>query len=123
MRVLLASAAVWATVVAITSGGVRMAAAPQAPRPASASASSSTPAAEGKALIVQYCVGCHNERLKTGGLALDGMDPANVAAHPEIWEKVVRKLRGNLMPPIGRPRPDGAAYDRLTAWFERELDK
>ena len=41
----------------------------------------------------QYCVRCHNERLKTAGLALDTADPANVAEHAEVWEKVVRAAR------------------------------
>jgi hypothetical protein len=114
--VLVASATTWA-IVAITSGGVRTAAAPQAPGRATASA------AEQRALIAQYCVGCHSEKLKTGGLVLEGLDPAHVEPNAEIWEKVVRKLRGNLMPPLGRPRPEEGAYDRLTAWLERELDK
>ena len=46
-----------------------------------------------RALVNQYCVGCHNEKAKTGGLALDGTELDNVSAKAEIWEKVVRKLR------------------------------
>src|SRR5262249_41134661 len=36
--------------------------------------------------------------------------------------KVVRKLRGRLMPPVGLPRPDDATYEGLTSWLESELD-
>ena len=71
----------------------------------------------------QYCVTCHNQRLKTGGLALDTLDAANVPAGAEVWEKVVRKLRAGAMPPVGMPRPNQATYHSLIAWLETELDR
>ena len=74
-------------------------------------------------VLNQYCVTCHNERLKTGGLMLDKADRANVAADAEIWEKVVRKLRAGTMPPQGAPRPDRATYDALISWLESTLDR
>src|SRR5947208_2012414 len=52
-------------------------------------------------LVQKYCLTCHNERAKTGGLVLEGLDPADTAAHAEVWEKVVRKVRGGMMPPQG----------------------
>ena len=80
-------------------------------------------------LVSAYCVSCHNERLKTGNLALDALqdlDKANAAERPhaaETWEKVVVKLRSRAMPPPGRPRPSAAAYDATAAWLEGELDR
>ena len=74
-------------------------------------------------LLNQYCVTCHNERLKTAGLLLDKMDPAHVADQAEAWEKVVRKLRAGMMPPQGLPRPAPAAYEALTVALENELDR
>ena len=62
------------------------------------------PASPQRALINQYCIACHNERTKTGDLALDAINPDNVAEHTDVWEKVVRKLRARVMPPAGRPR-------------------
>lgn len=59
-----------------------------------------------QAVLRRYCVGCHNQRTLTAGLALDTADLANVGAHADLWEGVVRKLRAGLMPPAGRPRPD-----------------
>ena len=56
-----------------------------------------------QSLINQYCVPCHNQRAKTGGLTLDNVDVLKVGDHPELWEKVVQKLQGNLMPPQGGP--------------------
>ena len=99
--------------------------APAAPKPATADTSKAehTPAAAHRGLVDQYCVTCHNERLKTGGLALDGLDVSRVAEDADVWEKVVRKLRAGVMPPSGRPRPAPAASDGFTAWLESELDR
>ncbi|MCY4077159.1 MAG: DUF1592 domain-containing protein, partial [Acidobacteria bacterium] len=76
-----------------------------------------------RALLDRYCVTCHNERLRTAGLTLDAMDVGAVADRPEVWEKVVRKLRTGLMPPAGRPRPEPQAYDDLAGWLETRLDR
>jgi len=80
-------------------------------------------AAGAEQLVKTYCITCHNDRLKSGGLALDRADLAHAGAHPEVWEKVVRKLRAGLMPPSGSPRPERAVYDGLTVWLESELDR
>jgi hypothetical protein len=47
---------------------------------------------------------------------------AEVAAHPAEWEKVVKKLRAGMMPPVGEPRPTAEARLRLASWLEAELD-
>src|SRR6266581_4287794 len=73
--------------------------------------------------VDRYCAGCHNERARTAGLALDAAQVQNVGENPEIWEKVVRKLRGRMMPPPGRPRPDEAAYDAMVSHLEESLDR
>ena len=75
------------------------------------------------ALISRFCVTCHSERLKTAGLALDSLDLSQVGQHADTWEKVVRKLRGGLMPPAGQPRPSETAYQGLLATLEAELDR
>src|SRR5712692_2917904 len=61
-----------------------------------------------RALLDRYCVGCHNLRAKSGNLALDALDVTNVGAQPQTWEKVVRKVRAGMMPPVGGSRPDEA---------------
>src|ERR1700689_1832566 len=81
------------------------------------------PLASQRALLDQYCVTCHNQKLKTGGLMLDRMDLAHPADNAEAWEKVIRKLRAGMMPPQGLPRPAKAAYEALTASLENELDR
>ncbi|MCH7749796.1 MAG: DUF1592 domain-containing protein [Acidobacteria bacterium] len=80
-------------------------------------------AASQRALLDRYCVTCHNQRLRTAELTLDTIDVTDVGAHPEIWEKVVRKLRAGAMPPVLRPRPDATTYEAFTTWLETELDR
>jgi len=86
------------------------------------SAGSSSVSAKG-ALVQQYCIGCHNDRTKAGGLALDTLDLSNIPANAEAWEKVARKLRTGTMPPLGARRPEQADYDGMIAWLEAELDR
>jgi len=107
-----ALAVVWSGLV------VSEAAGPQTPVPAPAVAAPPST----RAVLDQYCVTCHNQRLKTGQLSLEGLDAAHPAAQPEIWEKVVRKLQSRAMPPQGARRPDEVTYRRLQAALEGELD-
>src|SRR5262249_9503856 len=72
--------------------------------------------------VTQYCVTCHNDRLKTSGLSLEKLDPENAAANAEIWENVARKLQARAMPPQGARRPDEATYRTLESAIEQSLD-
>jgi mono/diheme cytochrome c family protein len=76
-----------------------------------------------RAVVSQYCVTCHNERLKSGGLVLDPAGVATPETNIEVWEKVTRKLRAGLMPPPGSPRPAPAALDAFAGWLEGGLDR
>ena len=88
---------------------------PSSPAPA--------PASQYRAVLNRYCVTCHNEKLRTADLLLDKADVENVGAGAEVWERVVRKLRGRAMPPVGLPRPDNATYDAFATYLETELDR
>jgi len=76
-----------------------------------------------KAFVKEYCADCHNSEDKTGGLALDVISSEEAQRRPEIWEKVVRKLRARQMPPAEMPRPDEAAYEAMLAGLTSELDQ
>jgi mono/diheme cytochrome c family protein len=77
-----------------------------------------------------YCVGCHNSKAKAGGLALDALSlhPSTslgsiaVREHADVWEKVLRKLRGRQMPPPGSRQRDQKEIDTFVAWMEAALD-
>ena len=71
--------------------------------------------------INTYCVGCHNNRAKTGGLSLEGKS-LDVSADPETWEKVVKKLQLGVMPPAGSPRPNAETYAAVLRDLTTQLD-
>jgi hypothetical protein len=85
--------------------------------------SSSTPAAPDRALLDQYCVSCHNERLKTADLMLDKVNLSDISSNAEVLERVVRKLRNGQMPPEGRPQPDAATLGHFVRALEAALDR
>ncbi len=76
-----------------------------------------------RAFFDRYCVGCHNDRLRTANFSLQTADLAAVGDHPEIWERVIRKMRAGMMPPPGIPRPPLAQYETLRDWLESEIDQ
>jgi len=76
-----------------------------------------------RSLLAQYCLGCHNDRLKTGGLTLEKLDVGDVRENAAVLEKVVRKLRSHQMPPPGSRRPDAVAETRFLAALEGALDR
>ena len=94
----------------------------QAPAPAVRPIRSSSPPAPDSGFLTKYCITCHNPRAKTGGLSLDADGLAHVGTDVEMWEKVVRKLRTGMMPPIGMPRPDAAAIAGFATALEARLD-
>jgi mono/diheme cytochrome c family protein len=126
--VLLAAAAL----VATGSSSLRADRSPQAPTPAArptpaspipAAPQTSVASINERELVQKYCVTCHSDRTKTGGLSLESLDPANPGPHAEVWEKVARKIRGGMMPPQGMPRPDTATLDAFAATLENSLDR
>jgi mono/diheme cytochrome c family protein len=92
-------------------------------RPVNEGRETTSAVAQHQGLLTQYCVTCHNQRLQTGGLALDPAALSTPATNIETWEKVTRKLRSGLMPPPGSPRPAPAVLDAFTGWLEGELDR
>jgi hypothetical protein len=75
-----------------------------------------------RAVLDQYCVGCHNQRLMSGGLRLDDLNIAEIGKQAEVGEKIVRKLRAGVMPPPDVKRPDKATYEFLAGSLETRLD-
>jgi mono/diheme cytochrome c family protein len=105
--------AVW-SVSALTSAGsaARQSAASPTPNPSSP-----------QALVQQYCLTCHNQRLRTAGLTLDDVDANEPARDSARWEQVIGKLRAGSMPPPGMPRPTAAASHAAAVALESALDR
>jgi hypothetical protein len=82
-------------------------------------------AAELTATVTRYCVVCHNDQLLTGNLSLQTFDVARVAGQSEATEKaekMIRKLRAEMMPPPGAPRPGGDTLMQLVETLEKSID-
>ena len=99
-----------------------MQAASGARRPSPPSRSAASARAPYAALVDDYCLSCHDKDHEKGGLVLENVSD-DVSRHPEVWEKVVRKLRVRQMPPVGKDRPDEATYEAVIASLERSLDR
>jgi hypothetical protein len=96
---------------------------------AGAEAGVSTSIVEHRAMLDQYCVGCHSQSARSAGavsgerLTLDDFDLAAVSQNRDVGETMVRKLRAGLMPPQGARHPEPGAVESLIAWIENELDQ
>jgi len=74
-------------------------------------------------VIEENCLSCHNSTAKMGGLALDKLSADRIAEDAQVWESVIRKLRGGLMPPVGAAkRPDKQSVTELISWLETRID-
>jgi hypothetical protein len=78
---------------------------------------------ENQRALVEYCVKCHNDKLKSGGFSWTDLDIPHPEANAQQAEKVIRKLRAGMMPPSGQPRPTPAAVDSFVKAFETKIDE
>jgi hypothetical protein len=113
--------------LALGVGLVALSTAPSARGPIDAPAMRPLPAhtpavLSGRQVIEQYCLTCHDNDKQKGELTLEAFDPEKASAHPDVAEKVVRKVRARMMPPSGEDRPADAALDALAASLEAKLD-
>jgi hypothetical protein len=81
------------------------------------------PAEDQWAMVQHYCTDCHNAAELAGGLSLERIDRTDIRGHAETWEKVIRKLRGGLMPPPGEPRPDAQRVEQFVSFMETKIDQ
>jgi cytochrome c551/c552 len=79
--------------------------------------------ASAQKLFTQYCIGCHNDKLKTAGVSLSAVQTADVASGAATWERVLRKVRTGEMPPLNLPAPDASTRAALVDWLEAQLDR
>jgi len=93
-----------------------------APMVSRAATPAETTRAADAALLKTYCVTCHSDRAKAGGLSLASFDPARATEHPEVAEQIVRKLTAGMMPPAGARRPEAAALTEFRTRLESRLD-
>lgn len=76
-----------------------------------------------RAFVSTYCVSCHNDRSRTGGLTLSDPALADPVAHPELWEKVLHKISTGQMPPANQRRPEAQQLRRISSFISDTLDR
>ena len=79
--------------------------------------------AVGWSMFSAYCTECHNTDDWAGGVAFDAMSERDIPDNLDVMEKVVRKLRGQQMPPGGHKMPDKATRAAFISWMEGRLDQ
>ena len=92
--------------------------APQASPQAGAPAATPAATVDQRAVVDKYCLSCHNTRTNSAGLSLERTSVAGIESHPDVWEKVIRKVRAGMMPPPGMPAPDAESRRALVGWLE-----
>jgi len=73
-------------------------------------------------LLDRYCRTCHNFTDYAGGVEFEVFNPATAHQDAALAERMMRKLRAGMMPPIGKPRPDFATEQAFAASLEAEVD-
>jgi hypothetical protein len=119
------AATVGLIVAGLTSSGTAQTPPTSTAQPKQAPVASHAPAASDAqaTLIKQYCVGCHNDKAKTGGLTLASFDSAHPEQNAEVAEKMIRKLRLGMMPPPGVRRPEADVISALVTSLETKIDQ
>jgi mono/diheme cytochrome c family protein len=106
----------------IEAQGRQAAAATPAVKPVASHASGPLTSDAQNALVKQYCITCHSDRMKTGGLSLAEFDAATIDTRAEVAEKMIRKVRAGMMPPPGVKRPEEATLAAFAAALEDRMD-
>jgi hypothetical protein len=75
------------------------------------------------ALVKQYCMGCHNDTAKSGGIALSELDLAHPDKTAALAEKVLRQVKGGQMPKIGAPRPAPEMLKSFATTLATSIDR
>jgi len=75
-----------------------------------------------RSTLNQYCVTCHNDKLRTGGLSLETLDTTKIVDAAPSWEKVIGRLRAGTMPPARLPTPGQPTLAAIAGWLETTID-
>lgn len=76
-----------------------------------------------RAMLEDYCVMCHSDAARTGGLTLESFDPTHPEQNASVAEKMIRKLRTSMMPPSYASRPEPSEIDAFASSLESRIDQ
>ncbi len=90
--------------------------------PISSQVSAGSVANDPSEVVQEYCVTCHNDVTRLGGMSLETFDAERPQRSAELAEKMIRKLRTGMMPPAGMPRPEDDDALVLVESLEHGID-
>ena len=71
-----------------------------------------------------HCFECHNSEEPEGGIAFDQYkQSANVQENYDLWERVIRLVNEQQMPPADQPQPAKSEIAKLSSALEVELSR
>ena len=74
-------------------------------------------------VVKTYCAGCHSPTQKKGNLVLANYEIDSAPHNLAVSEKMIRKLRAEMMPPPGSKRPAGDTLLALVEAIEGTIDR
>src|SRR5579872_7060364 len=84
---------------------------------------SGMPVEDQTALVKQYCMGCHNDNVKSGGISLSKLDLVHPDQSAELAERVIRQVKAGQMPKVGSPRPAAEVLKKFAGTLSDEMDR
>ncbi|HEY3855721.1 MAG TPA: DUF1592 domain-containing protein [Verrucomicrobiae bacterium] len=73
-------------------------------------------------LLQTYCYDCHGDGMSKGKVAFDAFKSDQAAVEDrELWERALKNLRANLMPPAKKPRPTAEQREVIAHWIKSDV--
>jgi hypothetical protein len=121
MKIVFVSAACVSATLAFTVGTATGGRVPPAPKIGARGVST----AALNTVVQRYCGSCHgtNAETRKGNLTLTTYDVDSAVATLDVSEKIIRKLRAEMMPPPGSRKPGGDTLTALAETLEQLIDK
>jgi hypothetical protein len=69
-------------------------------------------------VLEDYCYNCHGDGEAKGKISFDTLSDTDIAAQTDLWFRVLKNLRANIMPPAGKERPSEAERRQIESWIK-----
>jgi hypothetical protein len=69
-------------------------------------------------ILINYCYDCHGDGMAKGNVAFDELKTDDAVLDHDLWLKVLKNTRANIMPPEKKSRPNAEDRKRLEHWIK-----
>ena len=73
-------------------------------------------------LVNEYCSLCHNDGFREAGFSFSELDLAHPEQDAAQVERLIKKVRSGMMPPVGLPRPSTETLKDFARSLEERID-